>query len=318
MKAVVAAVIPNWNGAGRLERCLESLREQIRPFDQVIVVDNGSTDGSETLAQIRLGANHGFAAAVNRGIAAAAGADWIAILNNDVVLHPAWLQMLLGACEQGDLRTGRTLQMRRPALLDGAGDALSLGLAAVRLGHGAPDGAPYDVPREIFGVCFAAALISADVFRRIGVLEDRFFAYLEDAEFCLRARLAGFRAWYEPMAVAWHEGGASSGGSGDGMPAKVVEWMTAHQLLLAARYASGEMWPRVAWVQALWATRTILRGQAGPWCRGVGRAMRQWSAMRDAFPFDLSAVIPTLREAEEAIKRDDRGKDLFWRLYFAE
>ena len=314
MRWKIVAVIPNWNGAGRLERCLKSLKEQNRRFDQVIVVDNGSTDGSANLAQIRLERNCGFAVAVNRGISAAAGADWIAILNNDVVLHPAWLEMLLDSAGEYAVLTGRTLQTRNPGLLDGAGDALSLGLAAARLGHGAPDGEPYDVPRPVFGVCFAAALIHADVFRRVGLLEERFFAYLEDAEFCLRARLAGFRAWYEPMAVAWHEGSASSGGE---LSPNVVQWMTAHQLLLAARYASGEMWSRVATVQSLWAARMLLGGRFGPWRRGIADAVRQWPAMRDAFPVDRAAVIPLLREAEQSIRRDACGKSLFWSYYFS-
>jgi hypothetical protein len=330
MKWKVAAVIPNWNGEGRLKRCLESLQTQTRRFDEVIVVDNGSTDGSAELAQVRLERNHGFAVAVNRGITAAAGADWIAILNNDVVLHPRWLELLLDSPAPSRrsappdsgadfaMLTGRTLQTRSPRLLDGAGDSLSLGLAAARLGHGAPDDEPYDRPRSVFGVCFAAALINAEVFRRVGVLEERFFAYLEDAEFCLRAQLAGYRAWYEPMAVAWHEGSATSGRNmGGEMSANVVEWMTTNQLLLAARYADGEMWSRVATVQALWAARMIMRGRFGPWGRGVTAALRQWSAMRDAFPVDHAAVIPLLREAEKLIRRDVCGKDLFWRFYFS-
>jgi GT2 family glycosyltransferase len=315
MKWKVAAVIPNWNGKGRLERCLASLGAQNRRFDQVIVVDNGSTDGSADLAQVRLERNCGFAVAVNRGITAAAGVDWIAILNNDVVLHPDWLEALLDSPADYTILTGRTLQAGNPNLLDGAGDALSLGLAAARLGHGASDGPPYDTPRPVFGVCFAAALIHADVFRRVGVLEERFFAYLEDAEFCLRANLGGFRAWYDPAAVAWHEGSASSGGE---LSPNVVQWMTAHQLLLAARYAGGEMWPRVAWTQMLWAARMLLRGRAQPWLRGVADGLRQWSEMRDAFPVDRAAVIPLLREAEQLIRRDGCGKNLFWRFYCSE
>ncbi len=96
----VAAVIPHWNRASLLRTLLENLKEQTRPFDEVIVVDNGSTDGSADLAEqlgaraVRLDRNHGFAVAVNRGIAAT-DADWVAILNNDVSLEPPWLERLL-------------------------------------------------------------------------------------------------------------------------------------------------------------------------------------------------------------------------------
>ncbi|MEO5924478.1 MAG: glycosyltransferase family 2 protein [Bryobacteraceae bacterium] len=97
----VAAVIPHWNRASLLRTLLENLKEQSRKFDEVIVVDNGSTDGSADLAEkagalvIRLDRNYGFAAAVNRGVAAT-DADWVAILNNDVTLDPAWLGRLCG------------------------------------------------------------------------------------------------------------------------------------------------------------------------------------------------------------------------------
>ena len=93
----VAAVIPHWNRAALLRTLLENLKVQTRRFDEVVVVDNGSTDGSADLAEqagarvIRLDRNYGFAVAVNRGIAAT-DADWVAILNNDVTLDPAWLE----------------------------------------------------------------------------------------------------------------------------------------------------------------------------------------------------------------------------------
>ncbi len=96
----VAAVIPHWNRRELLANLLESLGRQTRPFDEVIVVDNGSTDGSAEMAEqagarvLRLGSNLGFAAAVNRGIEATQ-ADWIAILNNDVTLAPTWLETML-------------------------------------------------------------------------------------------------------------------------------------------------------------------------------------------------------------------------------
>jgi GT2 family glycosyltransferase len=96
----VAAVIPHWNRASLLANLLENLKLQSRPFDEIIVVDNGSTDGSPELAEqlrarvIRLDRNYGFAAAVNRGIAVT-DADWISILNNDVTLDPGWLERLL-------------------------------------------------------------------------------------------------------------------------------------------------------------------------------------------------------------------------------
>ncbi len=158
--------------------------------------------------------------------------------------------------------------------------------------------------------------MKADVFRKVGLLEERFFAYLEDAEFCLRAQLAGFRGWYLPDAVAYHEGSASSG---DLLSEKIAEWMTTNQLLLTARYASpddSEMLWRIALVQTLWAARMILRGRVGAWTRGVLAARQQWSAMRREIPVDREAVGRLLRESEKLIRGDWCAREAFWKLYF--
>src|ERR1700733_7659816 len=112
----VAAVVPHWNRRDLLQTLLVNLAEQTRPFDEIIVVDNGSTDDSAAVAEhagaqiIRLKTNLGFATAVNRGIEASK-ADWIAILNNDVILAPNWLEQLLAAAEkeQAWFATGKTL-----------------------------------------------------------------------------------------------------------------------------------------------------------------------------------------------------------------
>src|SRR5579863_9596109 len=101
----VAAVIPHWNRADLLGALLENLKLQTRPFDDVVVADNGSTDDSAALAEragarvLRLGRNLGFAAAVNRGVMETR-ADWVAILNNDVTLAPDWLEILLTGAER--------------------------------------------------------------------------------------------------------------------------------------------------------------------------------------------------------------------------
>src|SRR5271169_1583932 len=113
----VAAVIPHFNRVDLLRVLLPNLAQQTRRFDRVIVVDNGSSDGSVQEAGragaevIGLPRNLGFATAVNRGIEAAAGVDWVAVLNNDVTLAPEWLERLLGATDdigsEASLGTGR-------------------------------------------------------------------------------------------------------------------------------------------------------------------------------------------------------------------
>src|SRR5579864_2944028 len=178
MSAVrVAAVIPHWNRRELLEKLFASLHAQSRRFDEIIVVDNGSSDGSLELARdmgahvVELGRNLGFAAAVNRGIEACA-ADWVAILNNDVTLAPDWLTKLLGAIEDRWFATGKTLRMDDPSIIDGTFDAISRGACACRCGAGRPDSAFWNNPRHIRFAPMTAALFRRDLFCEIGLLDE--------------------------------------------------------------------------------------------------------------------------------------------------
>lgn len=324
------ALIPNWNGAGRLERCLASLASQRGATAEVLVIDNASSDDSAEAAArtgarvLRLPENRGFAAAINTGVADTES-EFIAVVNNDVELDPGWLQALVAALERHPecgMVTGRTLVRGEEGTLDGVGDALSLGFAAARLGYGRPDGPGYRQERPVLAVSGAASLIRRDVFRRIGGFEEAFFAYLEDVDFCLRAQLAGFQARYIPEAVAWHEVSASSGG-GRHLHPRVAAWLTAHQLLLAARYARrGNLrvvLPRIFLVQGLWAARLLFGGLALAWLRGLFRAvtrlprLRRWTFPPGAGP---ERLVELLRASEAQIYADRAAHETFWRLYF--
>ena len=348
------AIIPNRNGAGRLERCQATLSAQrgaaleaVAPevlVPEVVVVDNASSDGSPEAATragarvLRFPENRGFAAAVNHGVAES-DSEFVALVNNDVELEPDWLSCLLAAMRKHPecgMVTGRTLQRgsrdsrHSNATLDGTGDAISLGLAAVRLGFGCPDGPAYRQERPVLAVSGAASLIRREVFRRIGGFEEAFFAYLEDVDFCLRAQLAGFQARYVPEAVAWHEGSATTAGQA-GLPLRVAPdlhpqvaiWLTAHQLLLAARYARWGtlhvLLPRVLLVQALWAARLVLAGRLRPWLRGLVLAAAGWRRLRSwTFPPEAGPrrLVKLLRASETQIYADCGRRDTFWRLYF--
>src|ERR1700722_17746014 len=184
--ARVAAVIPHWNRRDLLEALLENLRHQTRPFDEIVVVDNGSTDGSADLAAqsgarvLRLERNLGFAAAVNRGIEACQ-ADWIAILNNDVTLAPNWLGILLGEAEHQDawFGAGKLLQTQDPSTIDGTFDEISRGACACRCGAGKLDSAIWNQPRRIRFASMTAALFRRSLFPEVGLLDETFGSYLE-------------------------------------------------------------------------------------------------------------------------------------------
>ena len=332
------AIIPNRNGAGRLERCLASLFAQRGAVLEVVVVDNASSDGSAEAAAragarvLRFADNRGFAAAVNRGVAESES-EFVAVVNNDVELEPEWLWRLLDALKRHPacgMVTGRTLRRGSDGTLDGTGDALSLGLAAVPLGFDCPDGPAYREERSVLAVSGAASVIRREVFRCVAGFEEAFFAYLEDVDFCLRAQLAGFQARYVPQAIAWHEGSATTreqGGlplrAGPDLHPQVATWLTAHQLLLAARYTRWGtlrvLVPRVLLVQALWAARLVLAGRLRAWLRGLVLAGGRWPRLRRwSFPHAAGPrqLLELLRASETQIYADRAHRDTFWRLYF--
>lgn len=212
-----AIVVPNWNGAGFLDACLSSLSAQTHPA-RLLLVDNGSTDGSRELVAARhphvriiaLPGNLGFAAAANRGIAAALqeGAELIALFNNDAVAEPGWLEHLVEAAQQDDRLgtvTGKLLRIdgRR---IDSTGDFLSSWGWAYPRGRDELDLGQHDAPalRTVFCGTGGASLYRAAMLTEVGGFDESFFAYLEDQDLGFRAQLVGWRARYVPEAVARH------------------------------------------------------------------------------------------------------------------
>jgi GT2 family glycosyltransferase len=332
----VAAIIPHWKGEARLVRCVSSLAAQQGLGDalelEIIVVDNGSTGGSAAAAEvagarlIRLDRNAGFAAAVNRGVTDS-DSDFVAVLNDDAHLHPAWLAHLLDALDRYPscgMAAGCIYRTDAPTIIDGAGDALSLGFSAARLGNGFHGSPAYHQERPVLAVSGTACLIRREVFRATGAFEEAFFAYLEDVEFCLRAQLGGFAAIYVPSAIAWHEGSASTGGrDASVVSARVAEWLTAHQLLLAARFmrrgAVASTLPRFAIAQLLWAAHLVRRRRTRAWLRGLRLAvplvprMRAWHFPDARGPARLLGL---LRASESQIHSDRGETDSIWKWYF--
>jgi hypothetical protein len=219
MAAGLTVVIPSWNGMRWLPACLASIAGQELPADEVIVVDNGSTDGSVAYLRaehpnvkvIELGRNTGFSFAVNRGIEAARE-DLVALINTDVVLEPDWTRRTVRAlaadpgaasvaCKMLDLADRRHLY--------DAGDVLRRDGACDQRGRFRRDDGRFDQPGEVFGACAGAAVYRRSAVLDAGGFDERFFAYLEDVDLALRLRLGGWRCRFEP-AVALHAGEGSS------------------------------------------------------------------------------------------------------------
>jgi GT2 family glycosyltransferase len=221
----VAVVVPSWNSLGLLPRCLGSLRDQGAAVE-LLVVDNGSVDGTvryldeEGVPHVSLRRNTGFAAAVNLGVVRTES-DAILVLNADAVLEPGCVGRLLDASWQDSSLGGvqpRILQQEegagRPqpvaaARLYSAGQALTRDGRAFEIGAGEPQRPGLLERRELFGVCGAACLLRRELFAELGGYDESYFAFYEDVDLNVRARIAGWRFEYVPEAVAWHVGNAS-------------------------------------------------------------------------------------------------------------
>ncbi|HEX5526401.1 MAG TPA: glycosyltransferase family 2 protein [Solirubrobacterales bacterium] len=219
----VAVVIPSWNSARLLPRCLDSIAAQQVPVE-LLVVDNGSGDGSVELLRERgvehvaLERNTGFAAAVNLGVSRTR-APLVLVLNADTALEPGCLAALAARLRSDpglggvqplllQLEEGRERD-RAGARLYSAGMALHADGRAFEQGAGEEQGPLSATPREVFGTCGAACLLRRELFTELGGYDERYFAFYEDVDLNVRARIAGWRFAYVPAAVVWHVGNAS-------------------------------------------------------------------------------------------------------------
>jgi GT2 family glycosyltransferase len=227
---VVVAVVLNWNGGDETLDCLRSLRACTGVVPRRLLVDNGSADGSVERAQaeddqlevLRLGSNLGYAAGNNHALRHALqqlGAEWVCLLNSDVVVAPdTFGQLLAGvhAAQEDDERpvgaAGPCLLYRdRPEVVWACGGRIGPRLNVTQLlDHGGR--AHAGEPRDVDYVPGACLLVSRAACEKAGLLDEAYFCYLEDADWGVRMRAAGFRLVAVPRARAWHALSASTGG----------------------------------------------------------------------------------------------------------
>ena len=313
----VAAVIPHWNRVELLRGLLENLRGQTRAFDRVIVVDNGSTDGSADVAEqmgaevVRLPANVGFAAAVNRGIEAAEDCEFVAILNNDVTLDASWLERLFVSLGDAAFATGKILSAQDHSVIDGTWDEISRGGCAYRMGSGAKDGPAWNERRRIQMASMTACLVRRAVFDRVGLLEERFGSYLEDVDFGLRCMKYGLYGMYEPGAVAYHLGSSTLGR----WHSDTVRLIARNQKLLVAKHFAGQArWPIVAG-QLLWGLVALRHGRGWSWLQGRMAGRRLAREMRGAAGGEGFGKALGESEREILASQQRSGWDGYWRVY---
>ena len=216
----VSVVIPNFNGIAFLDSVLGSLEGQTLSNFEVILVDNGSTDGSCSFVTanyswvhlIELSENFGFCGAVNAGIRAAK-APYVLLLNNDTEVKEDFVEEMLAAIRRhkNAFSCGaRMVQYHDRDRLDDVGNYYcALGWSFAR-GRG-KDIHAYETEDKIFSACAGAAIYRKKIIEKIGYFDEEHFAYLEDTDIGYRARIYGYENWYAPKAIVYHVGSGTSG-----------------------------------------------------------------------------------------------------------
>ena len=303
----LSAIVVNYRRAGMTCTCLRALREALARVDgetEVVVVDNGSHDGSCAVIRaeapdvklVELPENLGFPSGASEGIRHSSG-EWVALINNDVVVEPGALAAMIAAGTSAPDVGSVAAQMRfadAPEVLNSTGIGVDrLGIAYDRLlGRPVTDSERHAV--EVFGACGGAALHRRTMLDQIGGMDETYFFALDDADLAWRARMAGWRCLYEPAAVVHHHHGATTGHGSDlkyfhvGLNRVRTLAKNADRRMLR-RYGAAALaydLAYVAYVAARDRTLAPLRGRV--------RGLREWRAYRRAGdprrPVELSPV----------------------------
>ena len=245
---LVAVIVLNWNNWAVTAECLESLRRLTYPNARVLLVDNGSSDDSERILRekfpdveiLQTGSNLGYAGGNNAGMRRALefGADYLCLLNNDVVVGPGFLEPLVAAMEADPrlgIAGGLQCSYHDPRLIQNSGAYFSFITGRVcNANAGEADRGQCDRQKEVDFISGAALLARAEMARSIGLLDDTFFMVCEDADWCLRARRAGWSVRFVPGSKIFHKERATRGSQ----PGMNWYYVPRNQIWLVRRHGS--------------------------------------------------------------------------------
>lgn len=265
--ATVAIVVLNWNNAQDTLACLTSLAALDYPRCKILVVDNGSTDDSvarirDSFPQVTIletGENLGYAGGNNTGIRHALehGADLVCILNNDVTVEPGFLAPLVSALKgrpDVGIVTPLVAEQACASRIWALGSAVNWRNAAVTRGHAGEPVASWfqHTPFEVDIASGTAMLVRAEVFQRCGLLDEEFYLYYEESDWCLRVRQAGYRVLAVPASLVRHKVSATLGTT-----SPVIDYyMLRNHLRFIGRHWRG---PRRSCLLARVVSREIVR-----------------------------------------------------------
>lgn len=245
------AIVLSWNGKEDTGRCLESLSQVTRPALQVVCVDNGSRDGSVAAVRdrhpevhlIENGRNLGFSGGNNVGIrwAIEQGADWVVLVNNDATVAPDAIAAFAAAAAENPsagILAGKLFLADPPDRIWFAGQRFHawLGYSGRSRGEGRRDAKRYRRTEPTGRATGALMAVSREAITRIGLLDEDLFAYVEDVDWSLRAREAGFEVLFVPDAIAWHRVASATGGGGKTGSAHSIYYGTRNTIVVCERH----------------------------------------------------------------------------------
>jgi GT2 family glycosyltransferase len=219
---LVSVIVVNYNGKHLLDECFDSLGKQGFTDFEAILVDNASTDGSVEFVSekypdvkvVRNVRNLGFGGGVNAGLKHARG-TYVALLNNDAVAHEGWLSGLVSAAQSSGggfgMWASKIMSYDHPGVIDTAGHLLYPDGLNIGRGKGEKDAEEYNKEEEALIASGCAALFLKEVLDVAGGFDEDFFAYGDDTEMGLRARLAGWKCLFVPSSVVYHKGSETMG-----------------------------------------------------------------------------------------------------------
>lgn len=310
MKKSVFVIVPNWNGASDLPGCLDSVLAQAFQNFTLVVVDNGSRDGSRDIIErykqkdarvrsIYREKNYGYTGGVNPGfeLAVEEGADFAAPFNNDAVADKDWLKNLVGFLDSNDAFgiAACTILHADGKTIDSTADQYTTWGIPFPRGRDEPASSRYDQDTTIFGASGGASMYRVAMLKEIGLLDQDFFAYYEDIDLSFRAQLAGWKVGFVPKAVVYHEQGKAStrlgkraAGDRSANPFTTKQYMKNLPFILVKDMPFGLLWkvlPRFWLAYSLFFVKSFfdgrglaaLQGSAIFWLKLPKKLWQRWS-----------------------------------------
>jgi GT2 family glycosyltransferase len=281
---LLSVVVPNWNGRRFLDTCLTSLENQTNKNFEIIIADNGSTDGSvEYLAssfpKVRMvisNKNAGFANAVNAGTLAAKS-DLVFLLNNDTEVDRNCIQEILDAVERypdDSFFSCKMMNFGFRDILDGTGDCVPRTLNPFKRGERWKDSDEFKLSQRTFGACAGAAVYKKKALTEVNMFDEDFFAYYEDVDVSMRLQLAGYTCRYLPKAVVFHMGSATTGSSFNPF---IARYLARNKCFLLVKNLSWGLlwanWPWLVWGEVGRFRLFVKQGCVREYLKGVVEAL---------------------------------------------